>query len=644
MYLIINEDNRIIAASPDMLEKLNVHSIYEALKRQEEGTITIDPAQQILQERTVDLQMNCTFEILPSLLGQLRIATPAENAELLETTEKNTPAIEETTAVISAVNSVEEKSSEEVLDFLLDEENLEDHAKKPTLSPEEIKENEEPLSERLSLENDEEESLDLLETPEEIEIEELLSPEPDTQSTETELPLPSERESETEETTSDEDLEALLSIGEEAEKSEEELLLPEEVKRETEPEEETSEEDLVALLSIGEETEKSEEELPLPEEPEEKEATPEKEELQKEETPEELLTLKEETPQSTEEEEHGAKNEEGLEDLLTLEEEPLPQVEEKNETTVELKEEAAFSEEKKETIQWQNLLEEFQLDIDANAAQLELSPTEYSDLIREFITDSHELRDALFSDDPATRTEAIASLRDAAALLQLDALSKVISALREAPEEERTSMIEALYKRIDLLAGQLPHKKEPEPKESAKVEVPEVVVTTEETPPSEEKISPAEETVVERETPPTATTEESIREEETPVTPPEKAVEESLLEGITAVPIDFSLKIASEELNLPEDLVLEFINDFAAQGHEYLPVLIEAYESGDLDKLQKTAHMLKGAASNLRIEPMVENLYELQFDNDISRAPKRIRLFAAQLMSLDKYLEQMNGK
>ena len=606
MYLIINEDNRIIAASPDMLEKLNVHSIYEALKRQEEGTITIDPAQQILQERTVDLQMNCTFEILPSLLGQLRIATPAENAELLETTEKNTPAIEETTAVISAVNSVEEKSSEEVLDFLLDEENLEDHAKKPTLSPEEIKENEEPLSERLSLENDEEESLDLLETPEEIEIEELLSPEPDTQSTETELPLPSERESE--------------------------------------PEEETSEEDLVALLSIGEETEKSEEELPLPEEPEEKEATPEKEELQKEETPEELLTLKEETPQSTEEEEHGAKNEEGLEDLLTLEEEPLPQVEEKNETTVELKEEAALSEEKKETIQWQNLLEEFQLDIDANAAQLELSPTEYSDLIREFITDSHELRDALFSDDPATRTEAIASLRDAAALLQLDALSKVISALREAPEEERTSMIEALYKRIDLLAGQLPHKKEPEPKESAKVEVPEVVVTTEETPPSEEKISPAEETVVERETPPTATTEESIREEETPVTPPEKAVEESLLEGITAVPIDFSLKIASEELNLPEDLVLEFINDFAAQGHEYLPVLIEAYESGDLDKLQKTAHMLKGAASNLRIEPMVENLYELQFDNDISRAPKRIRLFAAQLMSLDKYLEQMNGK
>jgi hypothetical protein len=52
--------------------------------------------------------------------------------------------------------------------------------------------------------------------------------------------------------------------------------------------------------------------------------------------------------------------------------------------------------------------------------------------------------------------------------------------------------------------------------------------------------------------------------------------------------------------------------------------------------------MLKGAASNLRIEAMVDNLYDLQFDNDIERAPERIRRFAAQLMSLDNYLQQMN--
>ncbi len=88
-------------------------------------------------------------------------------------------------------------------------------------------------------------------------------------------------------------------------------------------------------------------------------------------------------------------------------------------------------------------------------------------------------------------------------------------------------------------------------------------------------------------------------------------------------------------------MVLEFVNDFSDQGHEYMPELINAYQSGDLDKLQKTAHMLKGAASNLRIEPMVQNLYDLQFDNDISRAPEKIRLFAGQLMSLDKYLQQV---
>ncbi len=79
------------------------------------------------------------------------------------------------------------------------------------------------------------------------------------------------------------------------------------------------------------------------------------------------------------------------------------------------------------------------------------------------------------------------------------------------------------------------------------------------------------------------------------------------------------------------------------QGHEYIPELIDAYQNGDLDKLQKTAHMLKGAASNLRIEPMVQNLYDLQFDNDLSRAPRRIKLFAGQLISLDQYLKQVNN-
>ncbi|WP_292663618.1 Hpt domain-containing protein [Nitratifractor sp.] len=604
MYLIINEDHRIIAATPDMLKELNVGSVYEALQRQEEGTIEIDPSRGILIESTKNLHRECTFETLPSLLGQLRIATPAENTELLETTKKNTQPIEE---------------REETLDIFLEEESLEHPTEKPALSPEET--NEAPVVENLSLK---EENLELLETPEEIEIKEMLPQEQESAiaRTGTKLPLPSsEKESErNDEETSDEDLEALLSIGEETENPEEELLLPEEAEKEMEPEEvtsETSDEDLEALLSIGEEMENQEEEP---------------------------LTLKEETPQSTEKEKPNDKNEENFEELLTLEEEPLPPIEEKNEATIELKEEKASDKEKTETIQWRNLLEEFHLDIETNAGQLELSPAEYSDLIREFITDSLELRDALLSDDSAIRTEAIASLRDAATLLQLEALSKVISSLRKAPEEERSSMIEALYERIDLLAEKLPHEKKSEHQEVEKVEVPEGIVTTEETAPSEKEISPAEEAVVEEETPPSPTTETSIQEEKALTTPPEKAAGENLLEGVTAVPIDFSLKIAAEELNLPEDLVLEFINDFAAQGHEYLPTLIQAYESGDLDKLQKTAHMLKGAASNLRIEPMVENLYELQFDNDISRAPKRIRLFLAQLMSLDKYLKQMNGK
>jgi HPt (histidine-containing phosphotransfer) domain-containing protein len=167
----------------------------------------------------------------------------------------------------------------------------------------------------------------------------------------------------------------------------------------------------------------------------------------------------------------------------------------------------------------------------------------------------------------------------------------------------------------------------PSAEEAPAAEAPQAPAAPEEAKPSvEEAPEPEISITAERETPPAVT----------------KINVEEFLKGVKPIPIEFSLQIAADELNLPEDLVLEFINDFDKQGHEYLPVLIEAYQKKDLDHLQKTAHMLKGAASNLRIEAMVDNLYDLQFDNDIERAPQRIRLFAGQLMSLDNYLNQMN--
>ena len=221
-------------------------------------------------------------------------------------------------------------------------------------------------------------------------------------------------------------------------------------------------------------------------------------------------------------------------------------------------------------------------------------------------------------------------------MLQLEPLPTFLKELQKSSDDEQREMTDEFYRVIDLMKEELSSNKgitdegiETVPAETLKetTQKPEIQPEAEKT---EHTISPHQvpETKPSHDTAPIPEHKETV----------------GFLRDVQIVPIEFSLKIAAEELNLPEELVLEFINDFALQGKEYLPVLIEAYENGDLDKLQKTAHMLKGAASNLRIEPMVENLYELQFDNDISRAPKRIKLFAGQLMSLENYLKQMNTR
>ncbi len=354
------------------------------------------------------------------------------------------------------------------------------------------------------------------------------------------------------------------------------------------------------------------EELPIPEIPEEEEETLQllaEEPVEaapapgeeaplalREEEPAEHLP-EEETPLVLEEEEEAAPALEAAESEGPII--PLPEVEEKA---------------------WVEIEASFQPDLQSNAVNLDLGAEEYTALVSDFVHDCRQMRANLLNDDATVRREAVSVLKDAVALLQLSPIDRILDMIESASPEERTEIADTL----DRMLGRL------------------------ETREAETVTAPAEERAREEELPPAPEKEEMAppAPEETaeaaPAARPEVSTEE-FLKGVQPVPIEFSLQIAAEELNLPEDLVLEFINDFANQGHEYLPVLIDAYQKKDLDQLQKTAHMLKGAASNLRVEAMVENLYELQFDNNIERAPERIRKFAGQLMSLDNFLKQLNG-
>jgi len=154
---------------------------------------------------------------------------------------------------------------------------------------------------------------------------------------------------------------------------------------------------------------------------------------------------------------------------------------------------------------------------------------------------------------------------------------------------------------------------------------------------SEETTRRVEETIAANDTP-------DITEEE--ISAPEDIVssdtqtEAVSLEEVQAIPFDFSINEAADELTLPSSLVSEFIIDFINQAKENLPVLEKAYQDKDIDTLHKTAHTLKGASSNLRITPIADTLYSLQFNDDFEKVPDLIQLFKGQLKALSIQMNQ----
>ena len=277
------------------------------------------------------------------------------------------------------------------------------------------------------------------------------------------------------------------------------------------------------------------------------------------------------------------------------------------------------------------------LDLDERAKLLEIDTDEYKSLFMDFISDSREMRDELISADDNSIEDSVSILKDAVMLLQLDTLKNMLDDIERADKDKRVDAINRFFLTLDAIESQLEDGK-------TKIEIselPDIDLSEEEIQSSSLDTTPSKD--AKSETKEELKVEESKKEEKSPSTS-KKLTAEEILDGVKPIPIEFSLHLASEELSLPEDLVLEFISDFAQQAHENLPILIEEYRNNELDKLQKTAHMLKGAASNLRIEQMVDNLYQLQYDNNIDNAPERIRLFAGQLMGLDNYLKQMNVK
>lgn len=111
------------------------------------------------------------------------------------------------------------------------------------------------------------------------------------------------------------------------------------------------------------------------------------------------------------------------------------------------------------------------------------------------------------------------------------------------------------------------------------------------------------------------------------------------LSNIKQKHFDFQVNAASDDLGIPEDVIREFILEFVQQVEDETVKLIKAYEAGNLDTMQKIGHLLKGAASNLRIEPLAKPLFEIQFCEDINLMEPLVKEYWALFLSLKAQLD-----
>jgi len=270
-----------------------------------------------------------------------------------------------------------------------------------------------------------------------------------------------------------------------------------------------------------------------------------------------------------------------------------------------------------------------------------ISEEEYIHFLDDFRNESSKLEKDLRGNNLKESREAISILKEASLLLHLPHIAEKLNELSSATSDEKENTISSYLK---LLAATVV---QPET-EASRIEVDlheemhiddqllsDILMNTE--------VDSIDMLLDEKDNIPDIPSSLTLKPEASEVDREYiLSVESISLDDIQAIPFDFSINEAADELTLPASLVSEFIVDFINQAKENLPVLHKAYQGKDLDTIQKTAHMLKGASSNLRITPMADTLYNLQFNDDLEKVPELLDFFTGQLKALSIQMDQVS--
>ena len=254
---------------------------------------------------------------------------------------------------------------------------------------------------------------------------------------------------------------------------------------------------------------------------------------------------------------------------------------------------------------------EILIDSEAISQKIGISNDDYKNFLNDFIDTALGLEKDLQSSDLNTRDDAINTLSHLSDVLHLPVITKIISSIKE--NGIQIEDIESLYSTLSR-------------------------ITTQETK-IEQEISIHEPLEIFSEPSPT------VIEENLP--PKETQKGESFgtisLENIKPKHFDFQLEEAANDLSLPVELIEEFVHDFIEQSHIETKKMLHAYEDGDLDTIQKIGHLLKGASSNLRINPLSNTLYKIQFCEKSSDLETLIKDYWAHFISFETQINTISN-
>ena len=95
----------------------------------------------------------------------------------------------------------------------------------------------------------------------------------------------------------------------------------------------------------------------------------------------------------------------------------------------------------------------------------------------------------------------------------------------------------------------------------------------------------------------------------------------------------------SEELNLGEDIVLDFIQEYVKHAAEKLDEVNKAIKSKDIKKIKNIIHTLRGVSANLRLKPAVEILSRSSETQKLEELVKILEEYYSYIAFLAKTLD-----